>query len=183
MSHRNYLSLFFNHACIIICILLVSFQLKAVEVGGDSNTGAGLPIFAEPYVGDVARASPDQAQIIFYRPRGSLKNNAATIYVNRMYHTSLVAGGYSSLCLRPGMTEIGLREMKLSEGPKDGQDFISQLLTHGGQTQFVRVKDGGRTGLSLQQVSPKEAKKDLPATRRQIHTRSRVVGSSPSCGE
>lgn len=147
------------------------------EGQAEGRTLATFKVLADSYTDTAGEVGGDQTRIVFYRPVEASRNNAATIYVNNMYHASLVAGGYSPICLRPGSARVGFREMKVSDGPKDGLDSETPLATRSGRTQYVRVRDSGQSGWSLQQVSQREAEQELIGTRLQVHTISRVLGA------
>lgn len=117
-----------------------------------------------------------QSRIIFYRPTQARLPGAATIYVNGRYHTSLVAGGFSTVCLTPGKVELGVRQIDLQRRPnKDGFDSITQLNLPNAQNVFVRVNDQSLKNLALVPVRAAEADAEVAQTRLQAHTISRVA--------
>jgi len=118
--------------------------------------------------------SQQQTRLIFYRKSGDgLLPGATSIFVNDAYHTSLVPGGYSDLCMAPASIELGARQMRVGGMPKDLLDSITALNSQPGQTVYVKVHEGtGRPVLQL--VSAAVAQQDLMGLRRQVHTVSRV---------
>ena len=116
-----------------------------------------------------------QSRIIFYRPLQARLPGAATIYVNGRYHTSLVAGGFSTVCLPPGKVELGVHQIDLQRRRnKDGFDSITQLNLPNAQNVFVRVHDQSLKNLALMPVRAAEAAPEVAQTRLQAHTISRV---------
>lgn len=118
--------------------------------------------------------SAQQTRLIFYRMTedGTLPG-ATSIFVNDAYHTSLVPGAYSDLCLMPAALELGARQMRVGGQPRDQVDSITALNSESGQTVYVKVHE--RTGRPvLQLVTAAVAQQDLMGLRRQVHTISRV---------
>ncbi len=116
-----------------------------------------------------------QARMIFYRTRQSSSvPGAASVYVNGAYHASLVAGGYSELCMPVGNVELGLKTVEAGRNVKEDLDTITVARGEGGQNQYFRVKEVGRNRQVLQPVPTQEALAELSGTREQIHTVSRV---------
>lgn len=137
----------------------------------------GHRILADNYSNQSAGVGVGLTRIVFYRPVDSSVNNAATIYVNNMYHASLVSGGYTEICLVPGMARLGVREMKVEQGPKDGQDSEFRMDAKAGTTQYIRVREDDGTLWSLESVPARQAERELIETKLQVHTVSRVVGA------
>ena len=119
-----------------------------------------------------------QARIIFYRPIQTRQPGAATLYVNGRYHTSLISGGYSTLCLPPKTVEIGMRYLEVNrQASKDGFESIAKLDLQSGKNQFVRVSDEAGRAQDLVLMAEAEAFQEIQKTRLQIHTVSRVLGA------
>lgn len=119
-----------------------------------------------------------QSRIIFYSPTSTPMPGAATVYVNGRYHTSLVPGGYSTICLPPGKVQLGTRQINVKTRPnKDGMDSITQLTAQGSQNQFVRVMGNNSKNIALVPVKAAEAEIEVAPTRLQKHTISRVPGA------
>ncbi len=146
----------------------------------------GLPAFAQSNIEALTDAynlqnkvvASGQSRIIFYRPIQSRLPGATTIYVNGRYHTSLVAGGFSALCLASGNVELGIRQIDLQTRPnKDGFDSITQLNLPNAQNVFVRVQDQSIQTLALMPVQAAEAAQEVAQTRLQAHTISRVTSA------
>lgn len=125
------------------------------------------------------RVVDQQTRMIFYRTQqSSAVYGAASVYVNGAYHASLVPGGYSVLCMPVGNIELGLKTVEVGRAVKEDLDTITAIRGVGGQNQYFRVKDTGRGRQVLMPVATQEALSELPNTREQIHTVSRVPGAS-----
>ena len=120
-----------------------------------------------------------QSRLLFYRTaQDSALPGATSVFVNQDYHTSLVPGAWSELCLAPASLEVGARQMRVGQPPRDLMDAITLLEGQGGQTLYLRVHEG--TGKPvLQPVSSEQAQQDLMGLRRQVHTLSRVARGQP----
>lgn len=115
----------------------------------------------------------NQSRILVYRTPDSNLPGATSVFVNGQYHASLVPGGYSELCYAPGSVEIGARQMRTGNRPKDLMDTISALNLQPGQTHYIKVNEqGGRP--VMQPVGSAVAQQEAPGLRYQLHTVSRV---------
>lgn len=139
-------------------------------------TSARIEALADPFDLGSNPVAAGQSRIIFYRPADSTTDGASTVHVNGRYHASLVPGGYSPICVKTGPVELGVRHMDVQTRPnKDGFDSITELKTVSGQNQYVRVQNQNGRAIVLTPVTPQQALRELPATRLQVHTISRVA--------
>jgi OmpA-OmpF porin, OOP family len=123
--------------------------------------------------------SPEQSRIIFYSPPDVSKVGAASIYINGRYHASLVPGGYSPICIKPGTLNLGVRHMDVQTRPyKDGFDAITSVQANSGENLYVRINGQDAQSVALVPVTAQSALSELPSTRLQIHTISRVADAS-----
>ena len=131
-------------------------------------------VFAQP-----AGVVGEQLRMVFYRTvQSSSVPGAASIYVNGAYHTSLVAGGYSELCLPVGSAELGVKSVQIGRVVKDNLDTITVMRGEGGQTHYLRVQEAGMRRQLLRPVSATQALQEIQGSREQTHTISRVPGAS-----
>jgi OOP family OmpA-OmpF porin len=131
---------------------------------------------ADPFSLTSNAVVPTQSRIIFYRPLDSASEGASSIYINGRYHASLVPGGYSLICITPGPAQLGLRHLDVQKRPnKDGFDSITEMTAMGGKNQYVRVRSQNGKAIVLVPVTEQQALKELPSTRLQVHTISRVA--------
>lgn len=115
-------------------------------------------------------------------PGTSTYYDAATVYLNDDYHASLVPGSYSDVCVAPGPARLGTRMVDVRGRVKDGFDTVTPIDLKGGQTAYVRVLNDG-TGAKFEPVSQALALQELPGTRLQRHTISRVSNAIPCNGD
>jgi OOP family OmpA-OmpF porin len=123
----------------------------------------------------VPGTAANQSRVLVYRAIDSTRLPGATsVFINGEYHTSLVAGGYSQLCLDPGNAEIGARQFKVGRSAKDSFDTVTATRLQAAQTQYFAVyEDMGRP--LLKPVPTAQALRELASTRLQVHTVSRVT--------
>lgn len=116
-----------------------------------------------------------QSRLVVYRTAsGNPLPGATGVFVHGQYHTSLVPGGYSMLCLAPGSVEVGARQFRVGRNAKDTQDSVTALQLPSAQTQYLSVtEESGRP--VMKPVPAAQALQELSATRLQIHTVSRVT--------
>lgn len=119
-----------------------------------------------------------QSRIVFYRPTTATQGGAATVFVNGRYHASLVPGGYSTVCVKPGPVTLGVRWMEVQRrANKDGFDSITELPLASGMNNVIRVNDERGKTLELIPVKAADAARELESTRFQLHTISRVANA------
>ena len=121
--------------------------------------------------------SSGTTRLVLYRPDTDRQDNAISVFVNDMYHASLVGTGFSDLCIAPGEVDLSARLMKVSDGPKDGQEVQLVIDSNDASTEYVRVIERG-DGPLLEPVSAAVARNEMQGSKRQVHTISRVIGSS-----
>ena len=139
------------------------------------GAGGQIQALAENY-NLSAGVAQGQSRVIFYRPVNAPTRGAISILVNEQYHASLIAGGYTFLCLTPGFSELGVRQMDVELRPnKDGIDAISAIDLKSGQTYYLRVEEQQGRRIFLRPVAAAQALPELASTRMQIHTVSRVT--------
>ena len=133
----------------------------------------GASFSAAPYI------AAQQSRIVVYRPPSNTRLAGATgVFVQGQYHTTLLPGGYSILCLPPGAIEVGARQVRVGNVAKDLYDSITALELASAQTAYLVVhEDAGRP--VLKPVPSAQALQDLAQTRLQMHTVSRVTRAQP----
>lgn len=116
-----------------------------------------------------------QSRLVIYRTANTQPLSGATgVFIEGQYHTSLVPGGYSLLCLPPGQFEVGARQFRVGQNARDNYDTVTAIDLPAAQTQYLTViESAGRP--VLRPVSANQALQELGATRLQIHTISRVA--------
>lgn len=120
----------------------------------------------------VGEVPAHQSQVVFYRTASmGAKPGAAHVYIDREFHTGLMPGGYTVLCLAPGDHTLGayLQDAPRYEG-KNNTLFSANL--EGGSTYFLRAVEGGDG--APQAVTRAEAERELVTSRRQVHVLSRA---------
>ena len=125
-----------------------------------------------------ARAHPQLARLTFYRAESSLATGATSVIINDRYQASLQPGGYTDLCMKPSVVDVGVSLQKSSERARELPDSAMFVTVKAGQEVFIRVVDLPKGRLSLVNVEPEVAFAELQKTRRQVHSISRVPGAS-----
>jgi OOP family OmpA-OmpF porin len=117
----------------------------------------------------------NQSRIVVYRNFNTQQLPGATgVFIQGQYHTSLVPGGYSQLCLPPGQFEVGARQFRVGQSAQDSYDTVTAIALPPAQTQYLSViESSGRP--VMKPVTASQALQELGATRLQIHTISRVT--------
>jgi len=150
--------------------LVLDARAQALSNSPNSPIHPFGQIFSTPH-----RTIDQLQRFVFYRtPESSSVPGAASIYVNGAYHASLVAGGYSVLCLPPGTSEVGVKSVQIDRPVKDNLDTITVIRGEGAQTQYLRVQEAQQGRQFLQLVLTPQALQEISGAHEQIHTISRV---------
>lgn len=123
----------------------------------------------------LASIGPSQSRIVVYRTTNSQQLPGATgVFIQGQYHTSLVPGGYSQLCLPPGQFEVGARQFRVGQNARDSYDTVTAVALPPAQTQYLTVMESSGRPV-MKPVTAAQAQQELGGTRLQIHTISRVA--------
>ncbi|WP_455846465.1 OmpA family protein [Pantoea agglomerans] len=119
----------------------------------------------------VAAVPVTQSQVVYYRDATAVTKDAARVYVDGEYQSSLLPGMFSTFCVSPGSHSLGAFEgdAPLYKG-KQSQPYRDNLV--GGKTYFMKVDEKG-SGKPLV-VDPKLASQQLKTLRAQAHTLNRA---------
>jgi OOP family OmpA-OmpF porin len=116
-----------------------------------------------------------QSRIVVYRNSNNQQLPGATgVFIQGQYHTSLVPGGYSQLCLPPGQFEVGARQFRVGQNARDSYDSVTAVALPPAQTQYLSVEESSGRPV-MKPVTAAQALQELGATRLQMHTISRVT--------
>jgi OOP family OmpA-OmpF porin len=163
---------------VVACLWAVGASTSAFAAAASEVAKSGVVGSIENPLGDrfamFDRITAQQTRVIFYRPVTQAQLGAATIYVNGYYHTSLIPGGYTELCMAPNKAELGVRIVENGRNPRDSLDTITAINLMAGQTTFMRLREPGYARAVLQPVAAATAQPELQTTRLQVHTISRL---------
>jgi OmpA-OmpF porin, OOP family len=169
--------LLFAKIFVTLMLLIVSFGagVSAQGVYKDSRIDAFGGVFAPP-----TSVSSRQTQLIFYRvPQHSSVPGAASVYVNGAYHTSLVSGGFSVLCMPPGEVELGVKSVQVGRSVRGSLDSVTVNRVQAGSAHYFRVVQVEPMRQVLTPVPVQTALAEIQNTLEQIHTVSRVRAGAP----
>ncbi len=139
----------------------------------DGNTGT-IQALNNKQINNVV--APYTSRMVLYRPLSDRQDNAITVFVNNMYHVSLIGGGATDICLSPEVIQLSARLMKVSDGPKDQKEAHAKFQLENGKVQYVRVTQEAQAPV-LQAVAADVAEREMQGIKRQVHTISRVIGA------
>lgn len=133
-------------------------------------------------LGDLYRspppAHPQLARITLYRAESALATGATRVVINDRYQASLQPGGFTDLCMKPSVVDVGVSLQKSTQNARELPDSALFVTAKSGQEVFIRVVDLPQNRLSLVSVQPEVAFVELQKARRQVHSISRVPGAS-----
>lgn len=121
------------------------------------------------------RVVDSQTRLVMFRPQSSTETTGVSrINVNGAYHTSLMAGAYSVLCLAPGPVTLDVRPVAHMQRVSQQADMNTQIQLEAGQTVYLSASLQGNARYSLRPVEALPARESLKTLREQIHALSRV---------
>lgn len=168
--------MFFNK--LLAGTALISAMIVPAVMASNPEKPAGL--FGESYQ-KVIPVVANVSQVVFYRT-DSLKpaSGGANIYLDGHYHTSLMPGGFTSFCVRPGVHTLGgyVQDAPDYRG-KRGERFSAELK--GGHTYFLRINEQQNISEAPQAVTAREAQQETGSLRRQAHIFPRTAGVVVPC--
>lgn len=133
--------------------------------------------FGERYT-PVLPVVKELTQIVYYRAKNpSARLPPANVYVDGRYHTSLLSGGFTSFCLKPGQHSLGAFVNDPQYRGKTEGRFIADLP--GGRTYFLRVDEQQQLSQPPVAVHRQQGESEVKRTHRQIHAHSRATAIVP----
>lgn len=127
------------------------------------------------------RAPQQQTRIFVYRQTHPAYTSPVNIYLEGRFHTALLNGGYSEFCAAPGrlaFQSVYDDAQKMHLGKQvTGQPWELKA----GNTLYLRVSETSAMSMSLIEVAPEEANKELSRTAAQAHVLSRAPAAQ-ACG-
>ena len=161
-------------ACLGVCALGSSLALQAQPTTEPASaTPQVIAKFGDKFQIE-QRAPSQQARLFVYRQANAMRTAPVNIYLEGRFHTALQSGGYTEFCAAPGRLTIqsvydDAQAMHLGkEAP--GQPWLLKA----GEILRLRVNEGGTAAMSLLEVAPEPARKELALTAAQIHVLSRA---------
>ena len=151
-----------------MCSTAVFAQTQAASPSADPRT----EILGDNYQ-PISGVAATQSHIVVYRLADSQLPGVTTVLVNGSYHASLLKGAWTDLCLSPASVQFTLRRPGASQAARQ-QTTALPLSLEAGRTHYLQVVDGADAPV-LQTVSAEQAERELPNTRKQLHTLSRVT--------
>ena len=147
----------------------------AVVTTTSAPARAHQPTFADAWAGSQPVVK-ELAQVVYYRDATPHKPvSGANIYIDGQYRTTLLPGGYTVFCLKPGDHSLGALLNEPPLYPGKSERFHATL--QGGVTYYLRVDEKGKT--LPQQVSPVVGEQQLKHAYRQQHTLNRSRNVEP----
>jgi OOP family OmpA-OmpF porin len=161
-----------RRALVVCSSLLVLWGGAQAQVGRQIEALGQAYSAAQPVANGITR-------LTFFRPVDDAGAKAVSVYINQDYHTSLIRGGFSQVCLQPGPVDIGLRRVEdasLARNPI----LLEEIRLQSGAQLYLRVSDQPGVSMPMQNVPASQADSELAQTRLQLHTVSRA-SSVVSC--
>lgn len=164
---------------ILIFVAIPAFAQKTTPAAVTLSTNQAGPNAEIDVLTDEFKIAPvlqaEVSKLVIYRhPTNAQSKGVVSVFINGQYHASLVAGGFSDVCMPSGMLQLKLRVTKAAEKNKD-QFLNVQMDMAAGQAKYISIFDDAGTPAVVQIEQP-TALVDLGGMRRQVHTLSRVQG-------
>lgn len=152
-----------------VCSTTLLAQTKATV---SPSTDPRIEILGDNYQ-PISGVAATQSHIVVYRLADSQLPGVTSVLVNGSYHASLLKGAWTDLCLGPASVQFTLRQTVAGQmTPKRAAPL--SLALEAGRTHYLQVVDSADAPV-LQTVSAMQAERELPATRKQLHTLSRAA--------
>lgn len=117
-------------------------------------------------------------QVVYYRANSPVVTaGPANVYVDARYHTSLLPGGFTSFCLRPGNHTLGAYVNDPLYRGKNEHPYQADL--HGGRTYYLRVDEQQHIAEAPLAVNRQHGEKEIKPNHRQVHAHSRALTIVP----
>lgn len=156
----------FKQFCAVLLIGSSSLTWAQTEMSSRAST---LERSNKPFQTKVVSA--DRSELVFIRPSGA-DVGAVSLSVDGQYHTSLVAGAYSSLCMKAGSVNVELDHVQTGRSDVDGGSTTFKLKP--GTTHYFVISDSGRRRFAISELSAVQVRELLASVTTQPHTVSRV---------
>lgn len=168
---------YFQALTLALAVVLLACPWAQAQTSFETNsvgTNARIDVLGSVFQPQASLGS-GQSRIVVYRPVNSdTLPGATTVFIRGRYHTSLVPGGYSLLCLSPGNVDVGARQFRVGDTAKDRMDTMTELQLPSAQTLYLAVTQDSLRPV-MRPVSSTQALQDLRNSRLQLHTISRVA--------
>lgn len=147
-------------AATTVCALVYTGAYAAVPASAFAETYRPVPAVAA-----------NQSQVVYYRDGTAGQDaSAANVYVDSEFHTSLLPGAFTVLCIAPGTHGLNAA---LGDAPHyQGKAAQPRTNLEGGKTYFLKVGEKG--ALLPTAVSRVDAERELANSQRQVHLLSRA---------
>ena len=161
-------------SCLMAYALGNSLALQAQPISEPASASAQIIAKFGDKFQTAQRAPLQQSRVFVYRQANATRTGPANIYLEGRFHTALLSGGYTEFCAAPGRLAI-LSVYDDAQTLHLGKEAPGQpWLLKAGETLHLRVNEGGSAAMSLLEIAPEAAKKDLALTAVQIHVLSRA---------
>ena len=159
----------------LVFCLCACFNLAIAKTDNSvvETTGGRVAVLGHSF-DRLAPVHPEQVRLVFYSLEGLPLSGATSIFVNGVYHASLIQGAYSDLCFSPGAVQLGVQQVQVGQARSKPLDAITAIEFQGGHVYHLRVREHNGHPV-LAPVSGEQAERELPSNRLQLHTLSRVA--------
>ena len=164
-----------------VLVGLVVVTLSKTALAQTSATRVPIDAFGEVFTAILA-APAEQTRVVVYRVHQPSNGFPVNIYLNGQYHASLLRGGYTEFCARPGAVNIKAALDDASRLHSGKFDAGQRLDLKPGQTVILKIDESASPSINLVMGRTPQNHEDLKSTRRQIHTISRAK-AAVACDE
>ena len=137
------------------------------------NNTAPIAQFGSPFQ-TAQRAPAQQTRVFVYRLANASYKNPVNIYLDGRFHTALLQSGYSEFCATPGRLAIQSVYDDAQKLHKGKETAGTTWSLQAGKTLYLRINEANPLDMSVLEIAPETAAKELPLTAAQIHMLSRA---------
>lgn len=148
--------------------------LQHAATGQANPSGPVFDVFGDYFV-EKAPLHDTQALVHVYRLADADGAVPINIYILGRYHSSLLAGGHVSFCVKPQTLSFQAVFDDAAQLHLGRKDFSYTFATLGGGVHYLRVQADGQRKTTVQLLSEAVALEQIKTTRAQLHSVSRVA--------
>jgi OOP family OmpA-OmpF porin len=163
------IGIFLIFACVQVAAQTQAPLPRTLETN-QAGPNAIIDVLSDKFVATEVPAQ-EQKLVIYRHPKYAQSDGVVSLFINERYHASLVAGGFTEVCLPRGAVNIKLRNTKAAQ--RTNANFTTAQINMAEQIGYLSVFDDSGAP-TMVKVTEATALAELNDLLRQVHTLSRM---------
>jgi hypothetical protein len=172
------IGIFLIFACVQVAAQTQAPLPRTLETN-QAGPNASIDVLRERFTTTTALPAQELKLVIFRHPKYAQSQGVVSLFINERYHSSLLAGGFTEVCMPRGAVNIKLRTTKAAE--RTNAIFTAAQIDMAEQIGYLSVFDDAGSP-AMVRVTEAAALADLGELLRQVHTLSRVPDQQSCSG-